>query len=1066
MRFKSKRAWILPLLATIVSVVVVGGSLLLRFLDLDTYKAEIAQQVRSALKRDLQYQTGDFSFRYGLAFRFAGVTIKEKNGRDDFVKADDLTIRIALIPLLRREVVLTRMQLSHPTLHLSRDRNGVFNVSDLLEGTPGAAPPTLKGVELKKAHITFADAAFSETPLVTELSETDLFLSQLTRGKNCDFKLSGKLNSGAGKVPVFLGGSARIAGKGEPLSATQINGRLKCGPVDAGHFLPYYGHYLPFKSLAGFLELDTTFKGRLAAFRMKGDLQVTGLSLDYPQVFHSILTPKSVKASYELELTDHDFIISAVKANVDGLAIQGNCRLSGLYAKDLRITAKASSNRFNLKNFRQFIPYGIIVKDTADFIEQKVLGGTYKLDEGRLDGTVSQILHMERSENYNILLIRAHVEDGLVNYGSGIPSFNAIKGELGLAGKDFTLKGMSGKFGVSPFTMEGRIADYPLVVPVRYLFTMNLQPRQSELAWLLGHGRGDRTTLSEGSQLKLTGEGTSSLYNLSGDWDLTGVSYSLPDLVAKPAGRANSLQFRGSFDKEQFRLISSRYTLPPLVLSASAASRYQGGVALELKTNQFSAGEVAPLLPSARKYLPAGRLQANLQARGADLETLSWGGDVALAGFSFKPGDRIKPVSGVNGNLHFNGDSLESSQLSVRLGSSLISGHGSLTGFKSPTLSLSFASPLLDLADLGLIPAGKPSLRAERVQGTLSFKNDNLQISTLSGTLGKTHLQLKGSVQNLENPRIDLVVNSPHFELEDLLPLFAPQQGGSSTHFTLKAHLSAAEGKALEIPFQRLKCLVMLEDKILYLQPVDFACLDGEVSGKIRMDFGSSSPRYQVNCNLQQVSADKLLHTLGVQKQEVVGALSLQGELSAKGESAAELKQSALGAVKLRVEHGNIRKFSTLSKVFSILNVSQLFKLQLPDMVSGGMPFSKITGDFAIRDGIASTQNLLLDSNAMNISTVGKFDLVHNKLDLTIGVQPLQSVDKVVSRIPIVGWILTGKDHSLITTYFEAKGPIEDPHVTAVPVKSLAKGVLNIFKRVFELPAKLFTDTGEVIIGK
>jgi len=80
-------------------------------------------------------------------------------------------------------------------------------------------------------------------------------------------------------------------------------------------------------------------------------------------------------------------------------------------------------------------------------------------------------------------------------------------------------------------------------------------------------------------------------------------------------------------------------------------------------------------------------------------------------------------------------------------------------------------------------------------------------------------------------------------------------------------------------------------------------------------------------------------------------------------------------------------------------------------------------------------------------------------------VQPLQTVDKVVNRIPIVGWILTGKDRSFITTYFEAKGPIEDPQVTAVPVKSLAKGVLNIFKRVFQLPGRLVTDTGEVMIG-
>jgi uncharacterized protein involved in outer membrane biogenesis len=1065
MRLKSKRAWLLPLLAAAVSLLVIGGSLALRFLDLDTYKAEIAAQVRSALKRDLRYHTGDFSFRYGPAFSFSGVTIKEKNGVDDFITAERLTIKIALIPLLRRELVLTRMQLTRPVLHLSRDRSGVFNVSDLLEATPGGAPPAIKGIELKNASISFADSAFAETPLVTELAETDLFLSQLSRGKNCDFKLSGKLKSGTRKVPIFLAGSAKLAPKELPLSATEVVGRVRCGPLDAGHFWPYYGKYVPFKSLAGDLELETSFKGRLAAFKMKGDLRVTRLRLDYPQVFHAILTPKSLKAAYELELTDRNLDISSVKLNLDGLNVQGSCRLSDIYSKDLRITAKATSNRFNLRDFRQFIPYGIIVKDTADFIEQKIAGGLYRLNEGRLDGRVSQILHMELGQNYNILSIRAHVEEGIVNYGSGIPVFSGIKGELELAGKDFNLKGMSGKFGSSPFTMTGRITDYPMLVPCRYLATMNLQPRVGELAWLLGPGRGDKIALSEGSTLKLSGEGTTSLYHLTGEGDLSGASYSLPDLVVKPAGRANSLFFRCSWDKEQFRLLSSLYTLAPLSLSASAASRYHGGVGVELKTNQFSAAELAPLLPAARKYLPAGKLQASLQAKGPDLNTLTWAGDIALAGFSFKPSDHIKQVTGVNGSLRFNGDSLESSQLSVHLGNSSISGRGSLNGFKKPTLSLLFSSPSLDLADLGF-PAGKTPLRAERVQGSILLKNDNLQINSLSGQLGKTSLLIKGNVQDLkQHPKIDITVASQHLELEDLTPLFGSQQG-EGTHFTLKAQVNATEGKAREIPFQHLKCLVMLEDKILYLQPVEFSGLDGEITGKVRMDFGSASPRYQVNCNLQRVSADRFLHALGVKKQEVVGTLSLQGELSAKGESAAELKQSALGALKLKVEHGNIRKFSTLSKVFSILNVSQLFKLQLPDMVSGGMPFNKITGDFAIRDGIASTQNLMLDSNAINISAVGKFDLPRNELDLNIGVQPLQTVDKVVSRIPIVGWILTGKDHSLVTTYFEAKGPIEDPRVTAVPVKSLAKGVLNIFKRVFELPARLFTDTGEVIIGK
>ena len=163
---------------------------------------------------------------------------------------------------------------------------------------------------------------------------------------------------------------------------------------------------------------------------------------------------------------------------------------------------------------------------------------------------------------------------------------------------------------------------------------------------------------------------------------------------------------------------------------------------------------------------------------------------------------------------------------------------------------------------------------------------------------------------------------------------------------------------------------------------------------------------------------------------------------------------------------GTLRRFSVLSKIFSILNLSQLLKFQLPDMVSGGMPYNEISATAAIQDGVVSTNDLFVDSDAINISAVGKLDLGREELNFTIGAKPLQTVDKIVSKIPIVGWILTGKEKSLVTTYFEAKGKLADPKVTAIPVKAMTRGVFDIFKRVFQLPAKLFTDTGEVVIGK
>jgi uncharacterized protein YhdP len=293
------------------------------------------------------------------------------------------------------------------------------------------------------------------------------------------------------------------------------------------------------------------------------------------------------------------------------------------------------------------------------------------------------------------------------------------------------------------------------------------------------------------------------------------------------------------------------------------------------------------------------------------------------------------------------------------------------------------------------------------------------------------------------------------------------KKGAQSSPLTLKAAFQVDAGKARGIDFEKMRSTVIYENNILYLEPLECSALDGEISGKARIDFGTNgAPRYQLSYNLNGVSAASFMQAAGVKKQEITGKLALQGELTAKGKTAEELKRTALGSAKFHFEEGTLRKFTVLSKIFSLLNFSQLLKFQLPDMVSGGMPYNKLTATLSIKDGIVSSNDIYVASDAINISAIGKADLVKNELDATIGVKPLQTVDKVLSHIPFVGWILTGKNKSLITAYFEAKGKLEDPQVRAIPVQSMAKGVFNIFKRVFQLPSTLFTDTGDVIINK
>jgi len=75
-------------------------------------------------------------------------------------------------------------------------------------------------------------------------------------------------------------------------------------------------------------------------------------------------------------------------------------------------------------------------------------------------------------------------------------------------------------------------------------------------------------------------------------------------------------------------------------------------------------------------------------------------------------------------------------------------------------------------------------------------------------------------------------------------------------------------------------------------------------------------------------------------------------------------------------------------------------------------------------------------------------------VDAKLGLHPFVTVDKIITRIPLVGWIIGGKEKSTISMYYEIKGPLNNPDVSAVPVKSLGTGILGIFQRILEAPVE------------
>jgi len=1066
---KSRRTKVVATTLVILTLLAVAATLLLpRVLDLDTYKAEILGELENSLGRQVSYDSGKFGIGLGPTITFTGVHIKEPDEIGDFIAIERLNCRIAIFPLLRKQVVVRALEVDKPVVMLERRRDGSFNFSDLLQRDGSSSRLSIKQIVMNNGTVRLKDMLAG---LTTRIDSTDLHLDNFARGAKGEFRLSGTFGGG-GSGSFAIGGKVRLAATNKPLSESVLDMKIETRQLDVGHFWPYYSSYVPFRKILGRMDINSTFSGKLREFTSTGKISFSGLRFDYKPVFRVPLTPESLQIKYGMELTRSDVIVKAVELAIDGVDVKGSCAIRDFPSGDPRITAQAITSSFDFDKCKQYIPYGIIVKDTSEWIEQHIKGGVYRLDEGRLDGRVSQIVHMERGENYNVLYIKGRAEKGVVSYDSNVPTFNSIKGVLEMKGKDFILHQMSGRFGTAPFTLEGRITDYPLDTPCAYPFTMTISPGHGELAWLLGNSRGSRLTYNGNASLSLKGEGFTSGYHLTGAWNLSPSSYSYDGMVTKPVGVPSSLNFRLDLSPKGATVPAMHYTLGPMALDLTANYPFASGnrIDLSIASNLFNPGEVAPMAPKLARYQPGGRVQIAMEGGkpAADSDDFRWRGSLYMVNATFKPSETMKPVSAINGRIAFDEGSMESSQLTARIGNSTFSGKATISSFNPPQLHATFSSPRIALEDFGLSPE-KP-LQISRVRGDLALKDKNLQIRELSGQVNSSHLQLKGAINNLNAPNIDLAVTSTFLNISDLLalgelePKRKPGEKGGPD-MALKATVRADKGIFREIPFERLSSTLQIANKIIYLHPLDAAIFGGRITAKGRADTLSRPGRYQVEFKLANASAGQILQHFAVDKKELTGTMSVEGELTARGESAAELKQSALGSVKIAAQHGSIRQFPVLSKVFSILNVSQLFKLRLPDMVSEGMPYNTIKAALAVKDGNLASNDMFIASNAMNMSLIGKYDFVRDNLDLTLGIQPLQTVDKVVSKIPIVGWILTGKDKSFITAYFEIKGKSSDPQVSAIPVKYLGRGVLDIFKRVFQLPAKLVTDTGEVVLG-
>jgi len=148
-------------------------------------------------------------------------------------------------------------------------------------------------------------------------------------------------------------------------------------------------------------------------------------------------------------------------------------------------------------------------------------------------------------------------------------------------------------------------------------------------------------------------------------------------------------------------------------------------------------------------------------------------------------------------------------------------------------------------------------------------------------------------------------------------------------------------------------------------------------------------------------------------------------------------------------DKGRIYRFGLLAKILALLNVTEIYRGEVPDLAGEGFAYNSMSAKAVFEDGKLIFDEGSIDSPSMGIAVEGHIDLVKKKMDLTVLVAPFKTVDRIVKHIPLVSNILGGK---LVSIPFKAIGELGDPDVIPLSPTAVGSGLLGILQRTLELP--------------
>jgi len=960
----------------------------------------------TALKVGLGAADIEIGWVTGIAFRDVAIAMPDSATPE--IAAERVTARVALLPLLQRQVIFYEIRMQRPTVALAGDAEGRIPLLDKLINLPilkrhgEQFSLDLQTIKIHNGAIDYLDgrkrAGLGEWRLrqadVTvervrgqRLREFMKDLSARPPAQSTGAALHFEIKSQVEKdhAPMQLKASGRLVFPQEVLDFYQAHwyADVDLVNVPAALIKAQLGAHLAIKSARGHLAHRLHLEGYPdKQLRLKGDIEFRKISIDAPELLLAPLTEADGRTSFEAEWSRGKLEIKRADLRVGDLKFALAGSIGALNSAEPHLSLQLSQLSAPLTTLRRYLPLRIIESPQWEKSLSSIQSGQVELKSAGVNATLGELRRLAQTGIGKQLWFDAELRDVSGSLAArGTLPLRGVHGRVSLQDGRLTVRDLKGAYGDSQ--LHDVDASYDLTPSGR---------GGLELA-----ARGDFNLAELRNQLKAD--------------ELDG--RSRVDLTVK-RGASGLLQFAGKVALDNARLRYDDYVL----------SEIKGEIA-------FSPTEIKGEKILAQMSGAPVQLKLALSDYGTDDGTFDLG--VESAGVR----------AGVIARLLLDQGSLNDP--------GIVRGAVRYRGAFANKNTRKFTGDL-DLTNVQLLV--KPLLQPLReLSGKVKIDESGIDFHNLKALLAGVPASASGRWRYAEKPQLLFDFAAPNLDVTYLISQIDPEVGEFYTNLQAEGKIALAKGRIRNFEFGDMKTDATIDRRVWRLTNLSARSAGGTIVGVTTIFDRPDTLRIVALPKIQAVPVETFLRWFNITNTDMTGRVNLTGNLETTGKNDIERKQNLNGAFNLRIEDGTINRMRILVQILNLLDLSRWFTLQLPDLTKQGIRFRAITADFKVAKGVYATENLLVDSNDLRMSGAGKIDVPNDEIDLVVAVRPFAGIESAFNQVPILGRGVAAIMNSFLVGSFSIKGRIEEPAITAMPLGTLSE----MFWSVLGIPKSILT---------